>query len=114
MTEAAAAMSEEQLDRHVRGIIRDLEKYGRKVLHFHPWSSRNSAGGWPDWALCGPGGFMLRELKKEREKPRPDQQEWLDMAAAAGISADTWRPSDLYSGRIARELSALAGLASSP
>ena len=110
MATAAARMSEDELDRQVRGILRDLEVHGHRVLRFHPWSSRKSAAGWPDWAMVGPGGFMVRELKRESEKPRADQQEWLDWLAAAGVDAGVWRPSDLYSGRVARELAAIAGL----
>ncbi len=107
---AAAAMSEGELEGHVRGVLKDLEKHGRRVLAYHPWSSKHSAGGWPDWAFCGAAGFMVRELKRQREKPRRDQQEWLDAFTSAGVNADVWRPSDWYAGRVSRELAALAGL----
>ena len=110
MNAVSLRMSEDELDRLVRGALKDLERLGRKVLRMHPWSSRHTAGGWPDWAIVGSGGFMLRELKRENQKPRPDQQEWLDMLTAAGIDADVWKPSDWYSGRVTRELAALAGM----
>jgi len=110
MATAAGRMSEDELDQQVRGILKDLDLHGHRILRFHPWSSRKSAAGWPDWAMVGAGGFMIRELKRESEKPRPDQQEWLDWLAAAGVDAGVWRPSDLYSGRVARELASLAGL----
>jgi hypothetical protein len=106
----ADRMPEAKLESGVRDILKDLEKNGHKVLAFHPWSSKHSAGGWPDWAFCTVHAFMVRELKKQREKPRADQQEWLDSLTAAGVDADIWRPSDLLSGRIARELAALAGM----
>jgi hypothetical protein len=104
----ASRMPEAKLESGVRDILKDLEKHGHKVLAFHPWSSKHSAGGWPDWAFCTVHGFMVRELKKQREKLRADQREWLDSLTAAGVDADVWRPSDLLSKRIARELAALA------
>ena len=55
---------------------------------------------------------MFRELKKQRGKVTADQQEWLDALTADGMDADVWRPSDLLSGRVARELAALAGMGS--
>jgi len=109
----ADRMPEAKLESGVRDILKDLEKHGHKVLAFHPWSSKHSAGGWPDWAFCTVRGFMVRELKKQREKPRADQQEWLDALTAAGVDADVWRPSSLLSGQIARELARLAGLGDS-
>lgn len=110
----ANAMSEAELEKCVRRLVRDLAKNGRKILAYHPWTSVNSAGGYPDWTFCGARGVMFRELKKQREKPRADQQEWLDGLRAAGQDADVWRPSDLLSTRIARELAALAGLGGPP
>jgi hypothetical protein len=110
MAAVAGRMSEDELDRLVRGVLKDLERLGRKVLAYHPWNSRHSAGGWPDWAFVGAGGFMLRELKRESREPRADQQEWLGALIAAEIDAGCWRPSDWYSGRITRELAAIAGI----
>jgi hypothetical protein len=47
---------------------------------------------------------LFRELKKEDGRVRPKQKEVLAAMAAAGLDADVWRPSDLKSGRIAKEL----------
>lgn len=107
---AAEAMSEAELERGVRRILKDLEKQHRKVLAYHVWSSKNSAAGYPDWCFCGSSGVMWRELKRQAEDPTPDQQEWLDALTKAGMDAGTWRPSDLLSRRVARELAALAGI----
>jgi len=77
------------------------------VAWYHPYFSRRSAAGWPDLALCGANGFITRELKTERGKLTADQQHWGSMLRQAGISWDVWRPADLRSGRIQRELLAI-------
>lgn len=81
-----------------------------KLLHvawYHPYFSRRSAPGWPDLALCGTRGFMLRELKTEKGQVTPEQQQWGHLLRHAGQSWDVWRPADLKSGRILRELEAI-------
>ncbi len=74
------------------------------VAWYHPYFSRRSAAGWPDLALCGAQGFMLRELKTEKGRLTRDQETWGLMLRQAGVSWDVWRPADLQSGRIQREL----------
>jgi hypothetical protein len=79
-----------------------------KLLHvfcYHPYFSRKSAAGWPDLALCGEAGFLLRELKTEKGRLTRDQQEWGTRLRNVGLDWDVWRPDDLKSGRIQRELS---------
>lgn len=104
----AAAMSEDALEAGMRSILKDL---GLR-LAYHPWKlhAKRAKTGFPDWTIVGIGGLMFRELKRQREKPTRAQQEWLDALTAAGANADVWRPSDLLSGRVARELAALAGI----
>ena len=78
-----------------------------KLLHvacYHPYFSRKSAAGWPDLALCGENGFLLRELKTEKGRLTCAQREWGSRLRNAGVSWDVWRPDDLQSGRIQREL----------
>lgn len=75
-----------------------------RVAWYHPYFSRKSAAGWPDLALCGDSGFLLRELKTEKGRLTRDQQEWGSRLRRAGVSWDIWRPGDLQSGRIQREL----------
>ena len=77
------------------------------VAWFHPFFSRRSAAGWPDLALCGGRGFILRELKTEKGRLTRDQQDWGSRLRNAGVSWDVWRPDDLNSGRIQRELEAI-------
>ena len=74
------------------------------VAWYHPYSSRRSVPGWPDLALCGPSGFILRELKTQTGHLSEDQQRWGWMLRHAGVDWDVWRPADLHSGRVQREL----------
>jgi hypothetical protein len=77
------------------------------VALFHPYYSERSTPGWPDLALCGTRGFILRELKTEVGKLTADQEKWGSMLRQAGMNWDVWRPGDLQSGRIQRELQAI-------
>lgn len=88
---------------HFQDAVIDMCKlYG--IAWYHPYLSHRSAAGWPDLALCGPRGFLLRELKTERGKLTADQERWGSILRQAGVSWDVWRPDDLKSGRIQREL----------
>lgn len=102
------------LDHALRMMLRDDFPV---LLRQHNSDSRRAHDGFPDWILgrpahvAGPGPRVLvRELKRENTHPTEAQQAWLDAFAAAGYDSGVWRPSDLYSGRIARELAALAAL----
>jgi hypothetical protein len=95
----------DSLDAHVRKLIRDLG-----LLAYHTHDSRRSHSGYPDWTICGPWGVMFRELKRQNGIVTLAQRQWIDMLDMSGADADVWRPEDLLSGRIARELAALAGL----
>ena len=105
----AAAMSEDRgpdsLDAHVRRYLKDLGLRG-----FHAHDARRSEAGYPDWTIVGVGGVLFRELKTQRGKLAKDQMAWANELVLAGADWDTWRPEDLLSGRVARELTALAGL----
>ena len=111
----ALAMSEEQLlskvtlgTRREPGMCKQL---GLGWIHHRRSEMTNP--GWPDLVIKAPAGrrgVMFRELKKQRGKVTPEQREWLDALTASGDDADVWRPSDLLSGRVARELAALAGI----
>ena len=110
LSKLAAVMSEDRgpdsLDAHVRRLLRDLNLRG-----YHTHDSRRSHGGYPDWTIVGTGGVLFRELKTQRGKVSPEQQQWLAALTAARQDADVWRPEDLLSGRIARELAAISGWA---
>lgn len=108
----AARMTEAQLEDHIRGIVADLGKMGRPVLAYHPWQqhAQRAAAGYPDWTYAGPGGHMWRELKTMTGRPSAQQQHWLDVLRAGGGDAKIWRPTDLISGAITRELAIVAGI----
>lgn len=73
----------------------------RGWLVYHTWKSIHSPAGFPDlcmtrnpWNFKKEGRVIFAELKTERGKPTPDQQEWLDnLYMAPGVEAYLWRPS---------------------
>lgn len=92
------------LDYHCERIRKDL---GIK-LSYHTNRSERSEAGWVDRVYVGPGGALFRELKTETGKVSAAQRQWIDALHAAGLDVDVWRPADLRTGRIARELAAIA------
>ena len=82
-----------------------------RLYHYHTHDSRRSNTGFPDSFImnCGTGRIMFRELKSAAGRLTPDQRIFGYRARAGGHDWDVWRPADLASGRIARELSVLAG-----
>lgn len=95
--------SEEQLQNHVISTARALG-----WIHYHTHNSRRSPVGFPDLVLVHPEKkiCLVRELKTEKGRFRPMQQDWLDGLKSAGIDAGVWRPSDVVSQRVQLELSA--------
>lgn len=102
----AKEMSEGELEDN---IIEAAHLCGWMVVHHRP--ARTADGSWrtaikgdpgfPDLVLARDGQVLLRELKREKEKPRPNQVTWLE---ALGDHGGIWRPSDWLSGRIQHEL----------
>lgn len=91
---------------HLQGAVIDMCRlFG--VAWYHTYSSRRSVPGWPDLALCGSRGFILRELKTDTGRLSDEQQHWGLMLRSAGQNWDVWRPADLNNGRIQRELEAI-------
>lgn len=102
---AAAAMSEDDLMRRVQRLCRDLG-----LLAYHTHDSRGSAPGYPDWHIVGRARSIFRECKTETGRTTTEQDEWIERLRAVGHDVGVWRPADLFSGSIQRELIALARL----
>ncbi len=100
----------ESLDYKLRKMLDDDFPH---LLRQHNSDSRRAHAGFPDWVIAGPGGVLVRELKRESTKPTPAQVAWLDAFSAAGFDCGIWRPSSLLNGDIARELTTLAGMGGS-
>ena len=70
---------------------RDLQSQVEAILkangwrYFHGWSSQHSAAGYPDIVAIRPPRLCFLELKREGQKPRPEQQAWLDDINALGL-----------------------------
>ena len=101
----AAAMSEAELEEHVRELCKGLG-----IVRIHVYNSRGTTPGVPDDILIGPRGVLWRELKTMRGKVTVAQQTLGEALRAAGQDWGVWRPSICCRARIARELAALAGL----
>lgn len=93
-------------ENHLQGAVIELCRL-LGVAWYHAYSSRRCVPGWPDLALCGARGFMLRELKAARGNLTREQDEWGLMLRNAGVNWAVWRPEDLRSGRVERELKAI-------
>jgi hypothetical protein len=98
-------MTEKELDHHIRQLASDLG-----LFRYHVTDSRGTSAGFPDLVLVGPGGVIFAELKSARGQLRPEQTEWRDRLTEAGATWRLWRPADLASGDIARELAAISYL----
>ena len=94
----------DSLDYKLRKLLEGLPG----LLYQHNSDSRRAHAGFPDWSILGPGGFIVRELKRETTQPTLLQARWLSMLRAAGVDAGVWRPSDYLNGTIQRTLAALA------
>jgi len=94
--QVAKAMLEGVLQERVRQLC---------LLHrwryYHTHRSQHSPAGFPDTCAVRGDRLLFAELKRERGKTSPAQDEWLaDLRRIVGVSVYLWRPSDLLSGRI--------------
>ena len=94
--------SESEFQAAVCSLARGL---GCKV--FHPVNVKRSEPGMPDLTIVGDRGFLMRELKTQTGRIRPEQDEWITKLAKAGVDVDVWRPSD-WPERITNELRSIA------
>lgn len=102
MPDRAPAMPEAAL----QGAVTDICKlYG--VWWYHANIPRRDRAGWPDLALVGGRGAMFRELKRDGKNPTAIQSEVGLRMTRAGLDWGVWRPADLRSGRIHKEIEAI-------
>lgn len=71
-------------------VIEMAQVYGWKVYYVP--DSRRSPSGYPDLTLVRNGVIHFWELKTEKGRIKPAQQEWLD---ALGTWGRLYRPSDM-------------------
>jgi hypothetical protein len=83
--------------------VRELA-HGLGWITYHTRMSKRSDPGWPDLVLVRGDRIVYRELKSATGKVSEEQQVWLDALAAAGADTGVWRPADLTSGEIQRDL----------
>lgn len=77
---------------------------------YHVYDSRRSNPGFPDLTLTRKGRLLFIELKSQRGKVRPEQQDWLndldevERKSGGLVVARLWRPSDWLDGTIEEAL----------
>jgi hypothetical protein len=72
---------------------------------YHPWTSVNSAAGYPDLTLVRPPRVIMAELKSATGKLSPDQDDWLrDLMRCPGVEVYLWVPDAWLSGEVERIL----------
>jgi hypothetical protein len=97
-------MSEAELEEHIRKLCTDLG-----TVRFHVRDSRGMTPGFPDDLLVGSRGLLWRECKTQKGKLTAAQAEVGQALTGLGYDWAVWRPSDLLSGQVARELTAISG-----
>jgi hypothetical protein len=107
-------MTEEHL---LTAVLKLARLLGVTTAHFRPALSQSGrwhtavAGdgkGFPDLVLAGPGGVLFRELKSATGRLAPEQVAWIGTLNRASADIAVWKPVDLESGRIERELRSIA------
>lgn len=78
-------------------VIQIMKKGGFLVYHDNAIGPFQNRAGFPDcvFVRANPPKFLIRELKREVGKLRPEQVTWLAWLNAAGVDAGLWRPSDI-------------------
>ena len=88
---ATVPMTEKELQKHIMAAARECG-----WLVHHQTVALYSAAGLPDLTMCRPPRLIYAELKGEKGKVTPAQQEWLDtLRQVPGIEVYLWRPADL-------------------
>ena len=72
---------------------------------YRTWRSLHSPAGFPDLVMVRKGQLIFAELKSDKGRLTPAQQEWLDALHEVGDYNDSvrtylWRPADWFAGRV--------------
>ena len=97
-------MTEAELDAEAAQIAEELGVWTMAI----PDSRRMPARGWPDRVFIGPRGHLFRELKTAAGVLTHDQRLLGYRMKAAGLNWAVWRPADVASGKVRRELQSIA------
>lgn len=87
--EAEILISEKNFEQLVKEVARV-----NNWLYYHTYRSIHSVPGFPDCVFVRGKRTVYAELKTEKGKVTPSQQQWLDALADAGNEVYLWRPSD--------------------
>jgi len=81
-------------EKELQGLVaKAAESFG--ALHYHTFNSRRSPSGFPDSVIIKGTNLIFAELKRERRKPTPTQDIWLEaLRNVRSIQVKVWRPSD--------------------
>jgi len=80
------------LEKDVQSAILDIARLlGWRA--YHTFDSRKSQAGFPDLVLVRER-VIFAEIKREGERPRPSQVEWLNSLARAGAEVYVWTEAD--------------------
>ena len=92
-------------------LVRQAQMLARRydVWAYHASNPVRDAPGLPDLLLLGTVTGIAREVKTGRGVLSAGQADVGRRLALAGISFDVWRPEDLDSGRIEREIASCSG-----
>ena len=85
------ALRESDFQRQVLDVARI---YGWRA--YHPALSKWSERGFPDLTLVRPPRIVFAELKREKGKTTPFQDEWAELLTdCPGVEYFLWHPSDI-------------------
>jgi hypothetical protein len=96
------------------GIVDVAHRTGWRVAHFRParatqgWRTpvQYDATGWPDLTLVR-DRLVVVEVKGDRDRLRPEQQDWLAWLRVAGVEAYVWGSVEWFDGTVDEVLNAV-------
>lgn len=80
------------LEKEIQSAILDIARlFGWRV--YHTFDSRKSEAGFPDLVLVR-DRVIYAEVKRDGQRPRPSQIDWLNALSRAGAEVYVWTESD--------------------